>query len=476
MINYWEDIVLHQNTHKKRKIYYKVFEELCATEYDVVFICGMNGVGKSTVLTQLQRSLGGVYVDFSKCGDTVEMFYEAIDDADHKFLYLDSIEYLSSFDQILACIEKTADAFSKKIVCVFEDTYIFRRLFKHCSDEKTLIIHMLPIDFEEYLYFTGFTKEYGEMYTPTRTDFLNFLVQKGISANMKFALDEMHLHKAYSSMEAADLSHMYVNRRLFDKETYKFINYLVEYTFYIPLGVRRWGHVFSGSTNTLKNYSWTDTILELLKSNPNNCLDAISRNFTNEKLKDILIYLFCKRYLFVELCMNEGGNQELSSFSYTTSENIQQMLIIHRLVGISPLFYSKLLEEELRSSRFQNDDQIIKHFLEITIRSEILYKKDTDGGCNDGVYKIYRYQRSGVVVDIVTEDLLIQIEFEDKPEDKIYINKVLPERKLVRILTTNDRVFEKLDGCYRIEWVQVIYMISNGSIYRLDRENVTQTQ
>jgi len=146
---------------KYRKAYFKIEKALEAEPYSVIILMGMRKTGKTTILKQLEKNHSGYYIDFKDSIDP-ERDYIGIFKREEELILLDEVGYLSDFDAHFKSLEVDIKNAGKKVVITSSSYGSLKQLSReNLGGGRSHKVHLFPLSFEEYLYFSGRISGYG---------------------------------------------------------------------------------------------------------------------------------------------------------------------------------------------------------------------------------------------------------------------------------------------------------------------------
>jgi len=194
-----------------------------------------------------------------------------------------------------------------------------------------------------------------------------------------------------------------------------------------------------------------------------------------EELAHIVFYMYHAGFLFVDLIANEDTRQISDNIVHDlarlkTYDEFKRFFTEYNFSVISPLIYTRLLVdlEELAGKLFESE-QLRGLLYGLTVKSESVYQKGYD------IYHgSHKYKTATAEVHLWERSLFLEATITHKSQQDHYVDKVLREHELIRILTDDPNECECNDNgiFYRIGYPKALLMVSNGSIRNLEVRKV----
>ena len=459
---------------KYRKAYYEIETALCCGAYDVVLLLGMRHVGKTEILKQLCDVKNGFYHDFKENRLSYE-YAEALFDRDEDLLLLDEIGYLDSFDLFMSSMQKRA-ATAKKQVVITSSAYGAMKQLGHeyLGAGRSRMVELFPLSFEEYLHFSRDDFAYGEDYTPTVEDIQGFYRLSGIPSDMKFLLDEQYLPHTFKDIEVARANRFQDERDVvLTWEQYASILDILAYTLNDRLSMKRLMGAQIGKQEfvSTKGMTLSKSLVGLANKIVNKMAVDIEQDIGVEDIAHIVAYLYHSGFLYVDLEANEDEKQTASD-AFTELLKIKNFGQFERHFNrynfcvISPLLYTRLLRNfEFIVEKLYDSEALTGELYELTVKTEAVQRKGYES-----YHASKRYRLGPVEVDLWEKGLLLEAAVGDKHGDEFHVNKIMGDRPLIRVLTSDPQKCEWDDtrGYYRIGYPKALLMVSNGGIFKLE--------
>jgi len=148
----------------------------------------------------------------------------------------------------------------------------------------------------------------------------------------------------------------------------------------------------------------------------------------------------------------------LSSFNH-----FKNFFIDYNFCVISPLLYTRLLINlEFIADREFDNPSLFGKLYELAVKSEYVQLKK---------YDIYhescKFKSDVAEIDLCAQGLLLEATIKHKSRREFFVNDVLVDRELIRVLTDVCGVWKFNETFYRIGYPKALLMISNGTIFEL---------
>ena len=464
---------------KHRKAYYTVEKALNCGALQIVILMGMRKMGKTTILKQLAEKHDGYYLDFKDLKDPVQD-YLGIFDRKENLILLDEVGFLPDFDACLRALEHDLSGTGKKVVFTSSSYGALKQLGKESlGGGRSHKVELFPLDFEEYLFFSGRISAYGEDYEPTEQDVQDYYRLEGIHENMRLIVDRRYMEETFNDIETARDNYQHAIRDVFLTEAQHIaVIDILAYSLNEQMGVKRFGKTSVGVQEFgRKKSSGLDLSNALI-----NYANEESKGMEGTELAQIIAYLIYAGFLFVDLTVSEGSRQNAdrivsSLLEVRGRDDLQAILEDYTLSVISPLLYTRLMIDlEGIVGEVYTMKPLSGQLYELAVKSEAVYKDSSYLS-----HTSYKYTTADTRVDLVMysstvrNGLLLEASVGYKPSDKQYIDTIFPTAAFIRVLTDEPGVFEFNDVFYRIGYPKALLMISNGSIFNLETSKVLQT-
>ena len=463
---------------KYRKAFYRIAKALQNNDHDVIVLMGLRRMGKSTILRQLADSYHTAPIDFRNELFPEDAFYKALDN-DAPVICLDEIGYLPDFDMLLDGIEKKVKARRKKAVLSSSSYIALRQLTLERLGCRSRRIELFPLDFEEYLYFSGKISKYGEGYTPTAEDLQDFYRLKGVPDGMDFILDERYLEETITDIDIARKHQQYAARGIFPtRAQHAGALDILAYTLGARVPLRRFGNTRLGHQefgDDARGIRFAETLIGVS--------NHITGKMSPVDIAFTLAYMLHAGFAFIDLEINEDSPQEpdrveSNLLAVRTEEDLEAVLSQYAISVISPLIYTRLLVNlERWVDSVASNSGLYGDLFELTAKSEDVYKRDYVTLHSSYKYRDAKYGE----VDLFSQGMLLMEcaigpKKEWKPgqprkRDEYSVHSAFPERNLVRVVTCEAGVLEEKRGAYyRLPHPDALLRLSSGRLYRLEQE------
>jgi len=453
---------------KKRKVYYRV-EKALKSPHNIIILMGMRRVGKTTILQQLAKNHGGLYIDFKQEEDTHEAFVRALK-SDYDLILFDEVGFLDSYDQLLEELQRE----SKKFVITSSSYPALRQLaLEGLGGGRSHVQNIFPLDFEEYLYFSGKLNEYGGEYDPTEEDVENYYRLKNVPQGMDMVIDKTFLVTTFEDIQAATENKQFAERGIFlDEKEHNSILDILAYT----LNRKFRAKVFGNTNVGVQEYGKVESSSLDLSAALVSFSNEKSREISSESLAKILAYLLVNALVFVDLEMTGDSVQKIdgvvnSLLTAKTDRDLRTLLKEYTFSVSSLQLYTRLMVNlEVIADKLSTSRTFKGHLYELAVKSETLEK--------DVFYSVMcSYKHSDPItsrgIDLYVPGqwdkppLLFEATITHKEDEDHNVTKFLKERDIIRIVTDLPDVWKEENGYYRIGYPKALLMLSNGSIFAL---------
>jgi len=296
---------------------------------------------------------------------------------------------------------------------------------------RSYTVQMFPLDFEEYLYFSGKISGYNEDYNPTVEDVENFYKLKDVPQGMDMVIDREYLTTTFEDILIATNNKQFAERGVFlDAKNHNAILDILSYTL---------------------NSSSIDLSSSLISY-----VNEKTRNISPESLATILAYLLTNAFVFVDLTMTESSVQKVDGVisSLLSVKNDTDLISLLKEYTFLPLYTRVMVDLEIIADKL-SERQLYKLAIKTVIMecSTLLHSyKYSDADTDEGV------------------DLYVPNTW-DKPPLFLganhNVNKFLKEREFIRVVTDLPDVWKEEDGYYLIGYPKALLMLANRTIFAL---------
>jgi len=443
---------------KHRKAFYEVEKALNCGAFQIVILLGMRKMGKTTILKQLAKKHKGYYLDFKDSKDPVRD-YLGIFERDEKLILLDEVGYLPNFDTCFKSLEHDLSGTGKKVVFTSSSYGALKQLGQeNLGGGRSYKLELFPLDFEEYLFFSGRIGTYGEDYEPTAQDVQDYYRLVDIHEDMRIIIDRNYMEETFKDIEVARSNYKCAIRDLFlTKEQHVAVIDILAYSLNEQMGIAE-----LDLSNALINYANEEL-----------------KGMEGSELARIIAYLIYAGFLFVDLTVTESGKQNAdrivsSLLDVRGRDDLQAILGEYTLSVINPLLYTRLMVDlENIVGEAYTMELLSKQLYEIAVKSEAVYKESSYLS-----HTSYKYTMTDAKVDLVMYNstirngLLLEVAVKHKSSEKHYINKIFQNAAFIRVLMDEPDVFVYNNDFYRIGYPKALLMISNGSIFNLETSKI----
>jgi len=285
---------------------------------------------------------------------------------------------------------------------------------------------MFPLDFEEYLYFSGKISGYKEDYNPTVEDVENFYRLKDLPQGMDMVIDKEYLTTTFEDILIATNNKQFAERGIFlDAKNHNAILDILSYTL---------------NSSSLIHYANEKT-----------------RSISSESLATILAYLLANAFVFVDLTMTENSEQKVDGVisSLLAVKKDRDLIPLLKEYTFLPVYTRLMVDADRFSEGGAFKGQLYEQLYKLAIKTAIM-------GCSTPFHS-YKYSDAGV-------DLFVPGTWDRPPlflGANRNVNKFLRERELIRVVTDLPDVWKEEDGYYRIGYPKALLMLSNRTIFEL---------
>jgi len=485
--------------------------------YDVIFLLGLRRVGKSYALNQLanDKEYKGLYLNFRDLlreGCPKNELSDYIADAlsgNADWVLLDEVCYIPEYDIALRNIDIDAAEEKKKIVITGTAYESLKNLASAELGGRSQVVEMFPLSFEEYLYFGGKIREYGEEYEPSAEDVHNFHRMKNLPAGMNLIIDRTYMNDFFNEIYNSKKGGIYLGgfASSLTRKHYQCIADLLAYSLNYPNKVNRL--IEPHETQTGAQEFGAKKIRELGGAAIFNqavvqfAKDGV-QGLTISDISKMLMFMLSAGFLFVDTRMSlEGADNPdtiISDLMQVKTQADLEAVLEQKVVSvISPLLYSRLmvdLEELTKTSGRPDGEEAAGTYgdlYELAVKAEDIYRQGYAY-----IHSSYKYDESNVLSQSVNEVDLIAYEadcnngwapardgkllFEatinrkapagGKGQTKHNLKKAYPNQLFTRVVT--DMEFTEKRSCYHmIAYPKALLMLSNGSIFNLEKSTAS---
>jgi len=462
---------------KYRKAFYEIEKALTIDAYGVIILFGLRKTGKTTILMQLAEKHNGYYIDFRK-SENSENDYMSIFDRDEKLILLDEIGYLQSYDAYFGNLEKNIKSVGKKVVITSSSYGTLKQLeSESLGGGRSHPVQLFPLNFEEYLYFSGKITKYSEDYEPTEEDLQNFYRLKNLPEGMDFIINREYLRGVFTDTEVArDNAEYNIRDICIDRRLYASVLDVIAYTLNDSVSLKRFtGKSQIGAQEFTEGTTGIPISHSLISLASNILRQATNGLFQWVEIKDlahIVAYLYHNGFLFIDLICDENGTQSTDRIRYELAlingiGDFERVFNKYIFSVISPLLYTRLMVDLEDIADKLCTGPVYGRLYELTVKSESVYKLGYDIE-----YYSHKYKAGAIEVDIWDKNLLFEAAIGKKENKDIHVDKVAVDYHLIRVLTSPTGKLEFNGIYYKIGYQKALLMISNDTIYDLESTRV----
>jgi hypothetical protein len=467
---------------KKRKAYTQITKLLDLKMYGVIILIGLRKTGKTKILTQLAEQRDGHYVDFrnSYDGEAAEQEYKNIFKTENNLILLDEIGYLPDFDVYLGALESDIKNSGKQVV-ITSSSY---GTLKQLSSEKlgggrSCIVELFPLDFEEYLYFSGKIADYGADYEPSAEDISDYYRLKDVPPGMDFIIDRKYMEDTFDDAEAARYNQYGGERNIsLTKEQYAAALDVIAYSLNVPATMRKFQNRTVGvqEFGAASGIDFSRSLIGIAKQIVQGTAGLIVGDTDIPALSHIIQALYHNGFLFADLTASETDRQNPDLIHHDfnlvrTFNDLEQQLKKYNFSVISPLLYTRLLIDiEGAAHMVYTNDSLDGELYELAVKSEVVYREGYTRN-----HHSYKYQTGKIQVDVYhPKELLLETTVRRKTDSEHNVDKVLKERKLIRVLTREEGYKYTYTGVFhKVSYPLALLFLSNRKIYKWDSNKAT---
>ena len=99
---------------------------------------------------------------------------------------------------------------------------------------------------------------------------------------------------------------------------------------------------------------------------------------------------------------------------------------------------------------------------ELAVKSESVYRKGYELFHDSRKYKTWAAE-----IDLYERGLLFEAAVGEKADDEFWVDKVLEDHELIRVLTSKPGIWDDNGVFYKIGYPKALLMLSSGEIYKL---------
>lgn len=461
-------------------MYRKLFSDVekALNNFNVIILLGMRRTGKTVILKQLAEKYSGQYIDFRASNEPNAEFIDAFKN-EFSLILLDEVGYLPDFDLLLANLDQEAGRYNKRFVITSSCYGALKQIgLEPLGAGRACILELFPLDFEEYLLFSGKISEYGQDYTPDSEDLQSYYRLSGLPAGMGFILNRDYLLGVYKDTEVATMNYQGPQRDiLINEEQFTAVLDILAYSLNQQLPMKRFGgtRVAAQEFGAVKadSLNLSSSLIQIANSNANinYHINHMPITITPKEIGVIVAYLLHTGFVFVDLITNETGSQSASMIindllNVSSRYDLEAILSKYTISVISPLIYTRLMIDlELIANQVYDNYRLNGQLYELSIKAEDI-KNRGFASCHYS----YKYRNGNAEIDLVSGSLLL--EAKTYYPDSHNLLGAYPGADLIRVLTAVDVSCGSSERLiYQIDHAEALLLLSNLKIYNLDPEN-----
>ena len=464
---------------KHRKLFYEIIEYIGnehSNRTNIALLLGLRRMGKTTILQQLRDYYGGsaVYIDCREHSGTNDWINVAIK-SKADYIFVDELTYSYEFDLSAGEFQSL---FEHKFVLLTASSYgALKQLAKErLGAGRAKIFELFPLSFEEFLYFRDKINWYGEDYIPSEQDVQDFYRLRSIPTGLQFILNRDYFTGEFDDIEEAiENQRCTVRQVVLKRAEHESILNIFAYTLNrmmkykrltgnIKIGVQEYGAIHP--------FDFSNSIMELSTEGVN--------KYSPKQLGKIIAFLYYNGYMYFRDNMAKGltcPSKLIKTYiDVETVGDLKLALEIYPLNVISPLLYTRLMHDlENISGEAVVNPMFMGELYEMALTSETVYKSGYDPW-----HRAYMFREDGhemsTEVDIIQMNgldviMICEATIRHKMDEEHMVGELWKELDCLRVLTDIAGVYTKEDNYYRIGYPLALYMISSGSIYKIDKKS-----
>jgi len=496
---------------KFRKAYFQIRNILTSPgNHDVVFLLGLRRVGKSYALRQLanDKEYKGLYINFRELlreGCPKDKLYDRIIDSfdsDADWILLDEVCYIPEYDIALRNIDSEIAEAGKKVVIAGTAYESLKNLASAELGGRSQVVEMFPLNFEEYLYFSGKISSYGEEYEPSVEDVHNFYRMKNLPAGMNLIIDRTYMNDLFNEIDNSKRGGIYLGgfASSLTRRQYQCIADLIAYSLNYANKVNRLVDPDSIQTG-MQEYGgkklralggaslFNQAIVQFAK-------DGV-QGLTIPDISKMLMFMLSAGFLFVDTRMSLEGADNPDTIianlaQVKTQADLEAVLGRQGASVISPLLYSRLMVD-LENLSGEEATLTYGELYELAIKAEDIFRQGYAP-----IHSSYKYDESTVLSQAINEVDLVAYEsdcsdgwmparngkllleatisrkapVDGKGQTRHNLKTVYPDQLFTRVVTDTE-VTEKRSCYHMIAYPKALLMLSNGSVFGLEQSTTS---
>jgi len=459
---------------KFRRVYYEI--EKALDIYSVVILLGLRKTGKSEILKQLAQVKGGYYHDFKASKLSYEEAEELFE-LKEPLLLLDEVGYLDCFDLFMSSLLEKAAQARKKVVITSSSYGSMKQLgSEHLGGGRSYKAELFPLSFEEYLHFSREGFAYGDDYEPAEQDVEDFYRLINVPLGMDFVIDRQYMMDTFNDIEAAR-GNRYQDERdvVLTPLQYASVLDVIAYTLNDNISMKRLTGSRVGNQEfvTTKGLPMSQSLISLATKIVNKMAREIEDDIGIGDIAHIVAYLYHAGFLFVDLIVGNGQGRSSAHImaelgAVKTYDQFKNFFTNYNFSVISPLIYTRLLVDlERIAGELYTNAGLRGCLYELAVKSESVCRKGYDL-----FHDSRKYKSPTVEIDLFERGLLFEATVRHKKDKEFWVDKVLEDHELIRVLTDMPGVWKDEGAFFRIGYPKALLMVSNGTIRSLEARKV----
>ena len=461
---------------KYRKAYFEIEKALNLNCFPIIILLGLRKTGKTTILKQLAENYNGYYHDFRATTLTYEQTEDLFERNESLFLF-DEIGYLPSFDLFMGSLVERCSGSKKKAVLTSSSYGAMKQSgSEDLGGGRSFKVELFPLSFEEYLHFSRDNFNYGEDYEPAAKDIEDFYRMENVPEGMNFIVNKQYMLDTFQDIDAAR-GNLYHNERDVSLTPLQYTSVfdIIAYTLNDNISMTRLTGAQAGKQEFIstKGLSISQSLIGLANRIVNGMARSIQDDIGIEDISHIVAYMYHSGFLFVDLIVANGTSRASAHIAnqlllLKTFDEFKKFFGTYNFSVISPLLYTRLLIDlEDFAGKIYDNISLRGRIYELTIKSESVFAKGYDLYHDSRKYKV-----GAIEIALYDRGLLFEAAVGKKHNDQFFVDEVLEDKELIRVVTSIPGTWEFNGIYYRIGYPKALLMISNGTICSLEARKV----